>query len=283
MTHLPLRDPDDDILPLLRSASSEDLGILVEYLHKPMNEGLSSVAEFKKQNPRAADGVYDGDHTLYAGDIAAEIQRYGGNTFSNLFRGGKGVPYIEVLRDVADQLKVNYGKNADVQTIESQIQIKVLEKAYEQMSDEERGQLLRELGVGVANGIPASLPVMALQGAIRLSGFAAYKLAAIVANAVAKILIGRGLSFAVTGTLMKAIKVFAGPIGWAVSAIWTAIDLAGPAYRVTIPCVLQVAYMRQKSFASSCPCCNEIQAANSRFCSSCGASMSEQIVSCVQP
>lgn len=38
-----------------------------------------------------------------------------------------------------------------------------------------------------------------------------------------------------------------GPIGWAITGLWTAISLAGPAYRITIPCVCHVAYLRQKS------------------------------------
>ena len=40
--------------------------------------------------------------------------------------------------------------------------------------------------------------------------------------------------------------VFAGPVGWAVTAIWTIFDIASPAYRVTIPCVLHIAMLRQK-------------------------------------
>lgn len=273
MAHLPLREPDNDLVPLLRQASSEDLGVLVEYLHKAHNEDLSSVPAFLEQNPRANEKIYEGDHRLYADDITAEIQRYGGNSFSNAFRGGKGVPYIEVVRDVADNLKVNYNKNADAETIEAQIQLKVLEKAYEQMSAEERAELLKELGVSITNGIPAALPVIAVQGAIRMGGFAAYKMALIIANAVAKALIGRGLSFAANRALAQAMKVFAGPIGWAITAVWTLVDLAGPAYRVTIPCVIQIAYIRQKEKTISCQQCGTPQPANAKFCQSCGSAV----------
>jgi len=270
MAHLPLREPDTDLLPVLRSAQSDDLAILVGYLHGPHSESLSSVPAFKAQNPRAAEKVYDGNHSLYADDIAAEIQRYGGNTFSNAFRGGKGVPYIEVLRDAADQLKVTYNDDADAASIESQIQLKVLAKAYEQMSEDERRELLKELGVN-GSSLPATLPVAAIQGAIRLGGFAAYKLALIVANAIARALLGRGLSLAANAALTRTIGVFAGPIGWAITAVWTLVDLAGPAYRVTIPCVLQVAYMRQKASTTLCPKCGEASSQSAKFCASCGA------------
>lgn len=42
-------------------------------------------------------------------------------------------------------------------------------------------------------------------------------------------------------------SILTGPIGWAITAIWTAIDIAGAAYRVTIPAVIQVAYLRKLS------------------------------------
>jgi hypothetical protein len=45
--------------------------------------------------------------------------------------------------------------------------------------------------------------------------------------------------------LVKAVAVFAGPVGWALDAIWGGMLAAGPAYRVTIPCVVQVAFIRQ--------------------------------------
>jgi len=40
--------------------------------------------------------------------------------------------------------------------------------------------------------------------------------------------------------------VLTGPIGWVITGLWTAIDIAGPAYRVTIPTVIQIAVLRQQ-------------------------------------
>lgn len=272
MAHLPLREPDNDLIPLIRTAEPDDLSILVGYLHDTHNEDLSSVPGFKELNPRASEKIYDGDHRLYADDISAEIQRYGGNSFANVFRGGKGVPYVEILHDVADQLKVNYNNSSNVGTIESQIQIKVLTQAYEKMSEEERRELLKELGVGGVS-VPAALPVAAIQGAIRLGGFAAYRLAVIVANSIARAILGRGLSLGINAALTRSIGAFVGPIGWAITAVWTLVDLAGPAYRVTIPCVLQIAYMRQKAMITMCPKCGELSGQSAKFCASCGNSL----------
>jgi uncharacterized protein YaaW (UPF0174 family) len=80
-----------------------------------------------------------------------------------------------------------------------------------------------------ASGVPAALPLVAIQAVIRVAGFAAYRLAVIVANAVARALLGRGLSLAANAALTRTIGVFAGPIGWALTALWTAVDVASPA------------------------------------------------------
>lgn len=271
MSYLPLHEDDSDLVPLIRSAESNELSILVEYIHKDYNQDLFLVPSFKSQNPRAEENIYEGDHKIYADEIAAELQRYGGNTIVNLFRGGKGVYYIEILRDVADHLKLSYSKNDTAQFIEFQIYLKIISDAYTKMSEKERKDFLDELGLS-GIGIPSSLPIMAIQTSIKISGFLAYKLSVIVANSVAKFLIGRGLSFTVNTSITKTLGAFAGPIGWAITAIWTVIDLAGPAYRVTIPCVLHVAYMRQKSLIKFCPNCNEGNSISSKFCNSCGAS-----------
>lgn len=274
MAHLPLREEDTDLLPLLSDADNDDLAILVEFIMKASTQELGGVPEFKTQNPRAVQEppIYDGDHSRYAEDIAAEIQKFGGNTIINFFRGGKGVPYAEVLRDVADKLDVNYNEGADAATIESQIQIKVLEKAYEKMTEEERRDLLDAVGADHKGGIPAVLPVMAIQAAIRLGGFAAYQMALIVANAVARQVLGHGLRLAANAGITRAMGILAGPIGWAITIIWTLLDVSGPAYRVTIPCVLQIAYMRQKTLISTCPTegCHAINPKSAKFCQSCG-------------
>ena len=54
-------------------------------------------------------------------------------------------------------------------------------------------------------------------------------------------------AFASGSVLSRSLSVLAGPIGWALTAAWTAYDIAGPAYRVIVPAVIQIAYLRQKS------------------------------------
>ena len=65
-----------------------------------------------------------------------------------------------------------------------------------------------------------------------------------IANVVWKILFGHGLAFATNAALTKVLSVLIGPIGWAIAGVWAALDIAGPAYRVTVPVVIQVACLR---------------------------------------
>jgi uncharacterized protein YaaW (UPF0174 family) len=144
-------------------------------------------------------------------------------------------------------MKVNFDKQREVEFIEQQILLKMLETAWEKMADEEKEKFMKGLGDEYQSmPIPKHFPMPFIQSLIRLGGFFPYKLAVIVANGIAKSLLGRGLSLAAGAALTRSMAIFTGPIGWAITAIGTIYDIASPAYRVTIPCVLHIAMLRQK-------------------------------------
>lgn len=232
---------DRDLI-FLPSTDSGDLKVLVDYLTKKKNgearwtEGLTITENYKKYYPDQLQ--------LMCEDIIEELQRYGGNTFMNILRG-HGVEYQEILMDVCDKMKVNYNKKSSVEMIEYNLLQKILVDSLDNMSVEELKKLMEEMNIP-NQGFGKQAFIAALQIAIKRGGFSAYKMAVIVANAVSKALLGRGLAMASNAALTRWLSIFAGPIGWSVTAIWTAIDIAGPAYRVTIPSVVQIAYMRAK-------------------------------------
>ena len=232
---------DKDLI-FMRNADSSDLKVLVDYLTKGKDgetrwtEELTVTENYKK--------YYPGQLQLMAEDIAEELQRYGGNTFMNILRG-HGVEYRELLIDVCKKMKVNFNKQASIEMIEYNLLQKILLDSLENMSTEEMKKLLDEMNIP-NQGFGKQAFIAALQMAIKRGGFSSYKMAVIVANAVSRALLGRGLALASNAALTRWLSIFAGPIGWSVTAIWTAIDIAGPAYRVTIPAVVQIAYMRIK-------------------------------------
>ncbi len=232
---------DKDLI-FLRNADGSDLKVLVDYLTKTKDgenrftEDLTMTENYKKYYPDQLQ--------LMAEDIAEELQLYGGNTFMNILRG-HGVEYRELLIDVCKRLKVNFNKESSIEMIEYNLLQKILLDSLENMTIEELKKILDEMNIPT-QGYGKQAFVAALQMAIKRGGFSAYKIAVIVANAVSRALIGRGLTIAANAAITRWLSILSGPIGWTVTAIWTAIDIAGPAYRVTIPAVVQVAYMRIK-------------------------------------
>lgn len=45
---------------------------------------------------------------------------------------------------------------------------------------------------------------------------------------------------------MRTLSILTGPVGWGITGLWTVVDIGSTAYRVTIPSVLQVAFLRSK-------------------------------------
>lgn len=233
----------DGDLEFLKDITSNDLSDLVYCLTHDKDgevrftEELTTSDDYKSHHP---------DHNKYWELIAAEIQCFGANSLTTMFRGGKGVEYKEVLTDVCDKMKVNYNKDSSVEKIENNLLLKILTDALEKMSPEELKELAEATGVKNTSGITAEAMVGIFQAVFRAGGFKSYQLTLIIVNAIVKALIGRGLSFGGNILLTRTMAILTGPIGWVITGLWTAIDIAGPAYRVTIPAVIQVAALRQK-------------------------------------
>ena len=112
------------------------------------------------------------------------------------------------------------------------------------MSEDELNQFVCDMGMKLTNPTP-QLIIMGLQFAIKQSGFAAYQLATTVLASVLQS-IGLTAPFSAYILLTQAIKVISGPIAMVLTSAWLVNDIAGPAYRVTIPSCIIVAYLRQK-------------------------------------
>lgn len=233
-------DKDLEFLGLLKSSDLNDLVYCLTHDKDGstrFTEELTSASEYKRYSP---------DHHKYWELIAAEIQCFGANSFVTIFRGGKGVRYQEVLTDVCDKMNVKYDSSASVEGIEARLLEKILKDALEKMAPEELKKLTEELGIENTSLMRPEAMVVFLLTVFRAGGFMSYQLTLIVANAILRVLIGRGLTFGGNMLLTRTAAILAGPIGWIIAGLWTAIDLAGAAYRVTIPAVIQVAVLRQK-------------------------------------
>lgn len=230
----------DTDLELLRYADQEMLGVLVNYLTTDKDgstrytESLTGDEAFKAAN---------GDFRKVWQLIGAELQHFGGDSLVNFIRRN-GVPYKEILTDVCKKIGVKTDFSADTVEIEKAMLAKLFEDSWENMSEAERASIRAQLKIN--GNLAGGAALSAIIAAIRLGGFMSYQVSLIVANAVARALLGRGLALAANAGLVRAIGIFAGPVGMAISALLTLPALTGPAYRVTLPAVVQIAAMRQQ-------------------------------------
>ena len=236
----------DEDLAFLANSSNDDLQVLVDYLTTDKDGNTRWTEELT--NSQTYKLYYPNQLYVMWLDIAYELQKFGGNTILNMLRG-HGVPYREILLDVCKKMKVNFNSKAKIEFIEDSLLRKVAEDAIEKMSPEDLKNLVDSTNIKVANYGKEAM-IAALQMAVRMGGFAPYQIAVIVANGVCRALLGRGLALAVNAGITRYLAVFAGPIGWILTVLLTAIDVAGPAYRVTIPCCIQIAYMRKMASLS---------------------------------
>ncbi|MCQ2785478.1 DUF3944 domain-containing protein [Helicobacter pylori] len=233
-------------LEFLKRLSSSDLKDLFEVLVYDedgtlrMNEELTSSTEYKR---------YGHDYAKYPERIAEELQCYGGNSFANFFRD-EGVLYKEILCDACDHLKVNYNKESPISLIEQNMLSKLLKDSLERMNEREIKELCNELGMPNIDKMISEnkqvliAPVLTL---FQTGGSHSYALAIAVADAMVKKTLGHGLSSVVGKVaLKKTLGVLAGPIGWVITGALVSINLAGPAYRVTVPACVVVATLRRK-------------------------------------
>lgn len=230
---------EDADLQILEECSNEELGILVELLQKEAkaSEELSYSPEYRSYYP---------NHKRYWKRIAQEIQLFGGNSIVNMMRG-TGVLYKEICHDVASKLQISNKAEDTVETLELEILLRLFEDAIIKMSEEERLQFIETLHVPAELlSEDIALGVVALRAAVQTGGFASYQLSSVVAGAIGRQLLGHGVVLVSSVAFTRAIGTLAGPIGWVLSGAWVMLDVASPAYRITIPSVVFIASFRQR-------------------------------------
>lgn len=127
---------------------------------------------------------------------------------------------------------------------------KLLEDSLENMSGREIKELCDELGmtnIDKVIGENKQVLIASILTLFKAGGSHSYALAVSVADAMVKQTLGHGLSSVVGKVaLKKTLGILAGPIGWVITGALVSVNLAGPAYRVTVPACVLVATLRKK-------------------------------------
>ena len=231
-----------------------DLGFLQYCSNTELRELCDMLTHDEKGNLRLSEKLTDKDayienypHNCQAiwQDIALELQLFGGNTFANIFRHGRGPSYESIVSDVCKQLKVAVGVHDTTEEMERALLDKVTEKMLDELTPEQLKEIMQELDIRKRTYTKQAV-MAALLLARRMNLRLYYYVMSYILRIATNMLIGRGVLMAGFGLMSRGLSVLMGPVGWILLSGWTAWDMAGPAYRVTIPAVLQIAFLRLK-------------------------------------
>jgi len=178
-----------------------------------------------------------------ADDVLDKLRRYGGNSLINPFRG-EGVSYAELCHDVACKLNGVFEErpfgDPDPTGCERYVlgKMDVAEDDLDKLCTAVRGKGMGKAVSGqvrkaVTKGVAEAAAVqIARQAAVAAGEAAAKRAAAEAAKEVAK-----QVARQVLARILLAFNV--------VMVAWTVVDLAGPAFRKTIPAVTYIALLRK--------------------------------------
>ena len=230
---------DQDLL-FLASRPNDELQVLCDLLTHDRNGELRLTEQLTDTDVYRR--CYPSDMMFLVPDMTYELRKFGSNTIKTFFQGEPD-SYETVVRRVCKQMRVDVLDNADVPSMEYALLTTFCEDVLGKLSIRDLRLLANEYNIPAKNlsrqAIVAALMMVLRSGKQLLSRFISY-----ILKSVLVISATRGVATAGIETVSRAIGGFAGPIGWIALSIWTAYDIASPAYRVCVPAVLQIASMR---------------------------------------
>ncbi len=222
-----MQDPD---LLFLSECDNDQLKTLVEILvfdkdgKKRITEQLSGTKAFNESYPQNIKAILP--------QIVKEIQLFGGNSLLNIIRG-HGVPYRTILEDVSDRMKVNYNKKLSTPLLERELLRKVAVTVVEKMTEEDIRKYDENLDKKRFLNI-----IMSGNGAAIMT------VIAVVVTQISKQAAARGALMLFGRVLAPRAIAMAVPVLNVLATLFTIVDIAAPAYRVTVPFVLSTAFLR---------------------------------------
>jgi uncharacterized protein YaaW (UPF0174 family) len=217
-----------------------------------MLDSYLSFTDDRKRKGLLACAVEDTDARQSLIDLMDQQIRYYGSSdvayvTRRIFGDDPGVSSDEIARDVIKKMKLNVKMGGCLEAKLQRVASAMVERELASKSPQELVKAFRGMGIGEIkldlikehlkkNGKVAVLPVvMRVLGPEITLGI----IETIIVSMIAQI-IGREAAKQLIKELLKRnpwINTL-GPIAWALSAVWVACDLQGPAFRKTVPIAL---------------------------------------------
>jgi uncharacterized protein YaaW (UPF0174 family) len=221
----------------------------LEFLNECTNDQLRNIADLlvynekgQKRNDETLSSrksystYYPNEIKKIVPDIVDELQRYGGNKILNALRG-HGIQYRNILEDICDQYKIKYNEFNTVDEVEGYLLRKLLLSSVDIMSEEDVLQISKD--------IKSKETLKAILSTGKLASPVILKMTTVMVYGILQKM-GINMAAAIVGRFMvgRVFAFLAGPVGWVLGGAWMAYDLLGHSYKVTVPCVITMAYYR---------------------------------------
>ncbi len=180
-------------------------------------------------------------------ELIRKICLDGGSTIMSALRKWNGVPYAAVVRDVAGKMNVKTEPDEPVFSIELKLLEEMIRRYLQNASPGEREQVQRYLEqagkehrIRVGEIARGSLAVGTMAMMVKRIGQHA------AAEIVRQVVLRNAAQKVASEAARRATQI----AGWGVPFLnvvfvgWTVADIAGPAFRKTVPTVLEVALLR---------------------------------------
>jgi uncharacterized protein YaaW (UPF0174 family) len=227
----------EDVIPYVRPAVLREIAQVLQW-QPPVGETPFSTLSAAEQESWLAKN---------RSGLMGEISLVGGYSHVNIFRG-HGVPYIEIVRDLADKFKAGHSQWDSVGAIETNLILRLWNTTIKQLTPEQVDELRKratdEAGRLGKNILPEAAWIGALTAA-QLSGFGVYLISTTILGAISSAL-GLGLGMGVFIGLTKLVSVLIGPVGWICGPVLLGVIRSGaPNYKKLLPVVLLIAAYRE--------------------------------------
>ncbi|MBP1472757.1 hypothetical protein J7I44_00460 [Frateuria sp. MAH-13] len=248
----------DEGLAVLALSGHDDLQRLVRVLTHDESDGEKRRTQQLLDDPSYRAAAGQGDLRPAWKAIAAELQAYGGDSIANAWRSltqdHTGVAYREIVIDICDHLKLGVKPSTDIKELEDQLLVALICGGKDKFEPENLARIMEEVadGAGLKECLQGNVALDDLLQRIAIDAKVSY-LAALAAPAIAS----TTLPFLARLTLPTVLAVVAPRMGAAlvpglnVAAATSALMLlTSPAYRVTLPAVLEVIRIRRRVLLS---------------------------------
>lgn len=243
---------DRDLL-VLGMASHEDLVKLASVMTIDTSDGRPRRSEQLTSDPKYKDAKEKGNLRDAWSSIAAELQAFGGDSFANAARrvvkGHNGIAYREILSDVCSHLKLQLKQDPDIVVMEDQLLSGLVLRRPDAISkqklDDAIGKAAQDAGIPHVSKQHKSTADMVKH--LLADARSNYLLATIVAAGTLQA--QRNLTNvsirAIASLLAPRVAAALTPVLPVAAVVSTLKLLSSPAYRVTLPAVLEVCRIRR--------------------------------------